>query len=121
MRQWRSIIDQHFGGARRGFKHLGDVVADAAQFIEIVAVYFRRKLAVRLKNLVLDAVEDGLAEGKFVPGKLSEPRPHAADEIVLGLSRRPGVVGVKYDKHFEMRGGIGIGALVIAADMIYGG
>ncbi len=75
----------------------------------------------RLKNLVLDAVEDGLADGKFVPRKLGEPRLHAADEILLGLSGRPGVVGVKDDKHFEMGGGIGIGAVVVATDMIYDG
>ncbi len=66
----------------------------------------------RLEDLVLDAVEDGLAHGKFVPGKLGEPRLHAADEILLGLSGRPGVVGVKDDQHFEMGG---------ATDMIYDG
>src|SRR5882724_11328844 len=51
------VVNQDIGGARHRVEYIGYVPPDSAQFIEIVTEYFYPKLAVRLENLVLDAVE----------------------------------------------------------------
>ena len=52
------------------------------------------------------------------PGSSSSRAVMRADQILLGLAGRPGVVGMKHDECLEMRRGPRIGAVVIAADVI---
>src|SRR5215471_14007681 len=73
--QRRPVVDQHLVGARHGLEYVGNVLADAAQFIKFLAEDLYRELAMRLENLVLDTIQDGLAEGEFVAWKLRKPCP----------------------------------------------
>src|SRR5262249_35060424 len=117
--QRRPVVDLHLVGARHGLEYVSNVLADAAQFIKFLAENLYRELAMRLENLVLDTIQDGLAEGEFVAWELRKPCPHATDKILLGFTRWPRVVRVEHDECFHMGGGVRIGAVIIATNMVH--
>src|SRR5712672_3849362 len=117
LRQRRLLVDRYIGRAGRGFENANDLFSDPAQLVEVVAEYLDDELAVRAGDLVVDAVDHGLAEPDIESGHRVEFRGHTRDQLLLGFAGRPGAVGVKADAGFDMRRRPRISAVVVSPEL----
>ena len=88
LRQRRVLVDGRIGDAGNGMHQGDDVLADAAQLVEIVAEHLDGERAVRIEHLVEHAVDDRLAECDLEARQLRRASPSCGGSGPA-WSRRP--------------------------------
>ena len=109
------LVDSHVGGALDVRHHGGYLLRHTAALVDVVGVDLQCQVAVGAGNLVHDHVDDGLGETCRVAGHLLDGCRHGLDQLRLGASALPGVVGFQAYAHLHVRQGEAFGAFVVAA------
>ena len=92
LRDRRLLEDRGAGGAVDRIEHVDDLIADAAQLIQIIAVDLDHQRAVRAADQVVDAVDDGLADADRISGQILGEVRRQAGRRTASWIRPPGQV-----------------------------